>query len=547
MVLWLVLLFIFSWFLLCAVKLKHSLHMMQLEGYQNDKYSEWMESHKGKIYTKNDKIYVIISIIISLVFLMSASEFRAKTIIFAFAFALITLIFLCINSMAKYEFKKPLVFTQRAKRLYTMSLSLVFADMVIAVGIVFLITKDLILYFPLLAGIISLLYYFCAYYIQLANYLVEPIEKNIYNKFFYEASKKIRKLNSITSVGITGSYGKTSTKFIAAAILSEKYNVLKTPDSYNTPMGISKVINNELSDKYDIFIAELGATQIGDIEEVSALTNPKIGIITSIGPCHLETFKSIDNIMRTKYELIKKLPNDGVAIFNYDNVYVKKLADKTFKKKILYGVENIESTDIFATDIKVGSTGSTFTLCINDLGTIECKTKLLGKHNILNILGGAAIAKILGLSLEQIAKGISKIENVKHRLEIIDPGTGVIVIDDAFNSNPDGAKAALDVLDEFKDRRKIIVTPGMVELGEIEKIENEKFGENIARVCDIAILVGKKRAFPILTGLKKQKFNEKNLYVVNSLDEASKILKSMTRTNDVVLFENDLPDTYDEK
>ncbi|HPV85950.1 MAG TPA: UDP-N-acetylmuramoyl-tripeptide--D-alanyl-D-alanine ligase, partial [Sedimentibacter sp.] len=330
-------------------------------------------------------------------------------------------------------------------------------------------------------------------------------------------------------------------------ILKEKYKVLKTPESYNTPMGISKIINNELTDDYDVFIAELGATKTGDIDEVAKLTNPKIGIITSIGPCHLETFKSIDNIMRTKYELIENLPDDGIAIFNYDNEYVKRLADKTFKEKLLYGIDNIEDTDVFATNIHVDSLGSSFSLCIKSLGVIECRTKLLGKHNILNILGGAAIASVLGLSLDEIKRGISNLETVEHRLQLIDNGLGILVIDDAFNSNPDGAKAALDVLNSFTDRRKIIVTPGMVELGDIEETENFKFGEQIASVCDIAILVGKKRTLPIYQGMKKHNFNEDNLYVVNSLNEATEILKTLTKVNDVVLFENDLPDTYDEK
>lgn len=549
MVLFIILSFALCWFLLCAVKLKYYIHMMQLEGYKNDKYNEWIKNHMDKVYTKNDKTYTIISIILSIVFLMFSMEIREKTIYFTFIYALIVLIFLVNNLKMKYESKKPLVYTQRAKRLYAMTLSLVLADFAITVGIVFMITKNLTFYFPLWAGILSLLYYFCGYYVQLANYLVEPIENNINKNFYNEAYKKLREIKSLTSVGITGSYGKTSTKFITATILSEKYKVLKTPDSYNTPMGISKVINNELSNDYEIFIAELGATNIGDIDEVAELTKPRIGLITSIGPCHLETFKSIDNIMRTKYELIERLPNDGVAIFNYDNEYVKKLADKTFKEKILYGVENIENTDIFATDIKVSDIGSTFILCINELGTIECKTRLLGKHNILNILAGCAVAKTLGLTLEQMAEGISKIESVKHRLELMDLGTGVIVIDDAFNSNPAGAKAALDVLDEFKGKRKIIVTPGMVELGEIEEIENEKFGGYISQVCDIVILVGEKRTAPILKGLQKLKFkfNNENLFVVNSLDEASEVIKLVTKVNDVVLFENDLPDTYNEK
>lgn len=543
----LIIMFVFCWFLLSATKLKYYLHMIQLLGYKNDKYLIWLEEHKDKKNFIYDKTYTVLFISASLIFLISPDYIKNNTIIFPLFLILITSVFLIIRFITKYDAKKPLAFTQRAKRLYCMSLSLVIADIIITIGIVHILSKNILFYFPLWAGIAALQYYFCQYYFLLAIKLVEPIEEKINNNFYIEASNKIRKISKLVSVGITGSYGKTSTKFITETILKEKYKVLKTPDSYNTPMGISKVINNDLSKEYDVFIAELGATQIGDINEVAALTNPKIGVITSVGPCHLETFKSIDNIMRTKYELIERLPNDGIAIFNYDNEYVKRLADKTFKEKILYGLENIENTDIFATDIKVSSIGSTFTLCINDLGTIECKTKLLGKHNILNILAGCSIAKALGLSLEEIREGISKIEGVKHRLELIDPGTGVIVIDDAFNSNPDGAKAALEVLNEFSDKRKIIVTPGMVELGEIEETENEKLGENIARICDIAIIVGKKRSVSILRGLQKLDFNEKNIIIVNSLNEASEILKSITRINDVILFENDLPDTYDEK
>lgn len=544
------LIFLFSvcWFMLCAIKLKYSLHMLQIEGYKNEKYIEWMDSHKNKVYTQKDKIYTFISIINTVFFIFAITGDEGKSVnSYAMACSLFTSIFLILNSKTKYESKKPLVLTSRAKRLLIISLLLVLVDFAFVVGIIYLVTGDVVKYFPLWAGFLAVVYLFSSYYILGANYIARPIERKINKKYYDAASDKIKSMKDLTSIGITGSYGKTSTKFAAATILKEKYKILNTPESYNTPMGISKIINNKLNSEYEIFIAELGATKVGDIDEVAVLTNPKIGIITSIGPCHLETFRSIDNIMRTKYELIERLPADGIAIFNYDNEYVKKLADKTFKEKILYGIKNIEDTDVFATDITVGNTGSKFTLCINGLGTIDCETKLLGEHNILNILAGAAVAKVLGLSLEEIASGISKIESVEHRLQLMDPGSGVIVIDDAFNSNPDGAKAALDVLNSFIDRRKIIVTPGMVELGVLEDEENEKFGENIAYVCDIAILVGKKRTAPIYKGLKKREFNEENLYVVNSLTEASELLKTLTKVNDVVLFENDLPDTYNEQ
>lgn len=539
-------LFVTSWIALSAIKLKFSLHMIQIEGYDSYKYLEWVSTHKDKVYTDYDKIYLIISLINSMVFLIVNKATNNSLLIFSVLHIIIIAVFLYLNFSKKYEAKKPLVFTQRAKRLYMASISLLIADLLIVLVAMIILKIDMEKKFVLWAGILAVIYYFSSYYMAGAALVMKPIENNINKKFYNLAMNKIKNMKSLTSVGITGSYGKTSAKFITATILKEKFTVLNTPESYNTPMGLSKIINNELKDTYDVFVAELGATHIGDIDEVAKLTNPKIGIITSIGPCHLESFKSIDNIMRTKYELIENLPDNGIAIFNYDNEYVKKLADKTFKEKVLYGIKNTEDVDIFATDLNAGSTGSTFTLCVSKLGTIECTTKLLGEHNILNILAGVAVATSLGMSLEEIREGIEKIEPVEHRLELIDAKTGVLVIDDSFNSNPDGAKAALDVLDSFNGFRKIIVTPGMIELGELEEVENEKFGKNIARVCDIAILVGQNRTLPIQKGIETTEFDKSNLYVVNSLSEATQTLAQITKAGDVVLFENDLPDTYNE-
>lgn len=542
-----ILLFSICWFMLCGIKLKYGLHMLQIEGYKNEKYIEWIDGHKDKVFTSKDKIYTVISITNAIFFIILPQVHGDKNLYFHAMINLVfTFAFLFLNFKTKYNAKKPFVLTKRSKRLIAVAFLLVIIDFTIVVVLVRLFGAEISRFFPVWAGFLAIIYLFSSYYIAGGNIILKPVENKINKKYYEAASDKIKNIKNLTSLGITGSYGKTSTKFAATTILKEKYKVLNTPESYNTPMGISKIINSQLNDEYEIFVSELGATKVGDIKEVAALVNPKIGIITSIGPCHLETFKSVENIMRTKYELIEMLPMEGVAIFNYDNEYVKKLADKTFKKKILYGIKSIEDADVFATDIKVGSTGSKFMMCINGLGTVECETKLLGEHNILNILAGASAAKVLGLSLEEIARGISKIESIEHRLQLIDPDTGVLVVDDAYNSNPDGAKAALDVLDSFTDRRKIIITPGMVELGTVEEEENEKYGKNIAKVCHIAILVGQKRIEPIYRGLKKQKFNENNIYVVNSLNEASELLKTLTKVNDVVLFENDLPDTYNE-
>ncbi|WMM25826.1 UDP-N-acetylmuramoyl-tripeptide--D-alanyl-D-alanine ligase [Tissierella sp. MB52-C2] len=489
--------------ILMASKLKYFLHMIQLEGYDSEAFQRWINNNKEKAFS--------------------------------------------IKHSNK-ETKKPLVFTNRAKRLYWTNIIL---NGILVFLFVFKSNRFLgispsftILSIIILIVLLGILYYLQAFIMLMSNNLISPMERKINMGFYEQAQEKIKSRKDLNVVGITGSFGKTSTKFILGAILGEKFNVLNTPESYNTPMGLSKVINNDLTEKHNVFIAELGARNIGDIKEVAELVGPKIGVLTSIGPTHIETFKNIDNIMKTKYELIEELPSDGTAVFNYDNEYIRKLADKTFKEKILYGIEDIEELDLYAEDIEVSELGSTFTVKDKEGNSIRCTTKLLGKHNIYNVLAGVAVGKILGLSFDEIKDGIRKIEPIPHRLNIINPGTGIIIIDDAFNSNPIGAKAALEVLSQFKEGRKIIVTPGMVELGTMEEVANREFGTNIGKVCDYVILMGESRTRPIFEGLMEVSYSKDNIFTVNTLDEATEYIQKIARPGDIVLFENDLPDNY---
>ncbi len=497
-----------SAFYLMGRKSKYLLHMVQLEGYKSDNYLNWVKKNKEKAFSL--RLY-------------------------------------------RGELKKPLVFTPRAKRLFATDLiinailSLIFALKLASIilaegGPAYLIIIGLGVYIALLVG----QYYLQPFLMLFANKAILPLEEIINRGYYRSAQRKVGERNDLTVVGVTGSFGKTSTKFIIGSILGEKYKVLNTPESYNTPMGLSKIINNELDQSHEIFIAELGARNLGDIKEVSELVQPKIGVITSIGPTHLETFKNMDNIMKTKYELVEELPTDGVAIFNYDNEYLRKLADKTFKEKILYGLEDTEKLNLYARDIEVSEMGSSFTLEDREGNSISCTTRLLGRHNIYNILAGVAVAKSLGLTFDEIKEGIKKIEPISHRLNIINPGTGIIIIDDAFNSNPIGSKAALEVLHQFKEGRKIIVTPGMIELGAMEVEANREFGSNIGKVCDYVILVGEKRTRPIYQGLMEENYNKDNIFIANNLDEATGYIQKIARPKDVVLFENDLPDNYNE-
>lgn len=536
---------ILFWLVSAYFRCRYSLHIIQLEEYKTDSYINWMKEYGYKLFPRKITIGFIATIIVFVAFILISLYTKTFGLWLAFIIFWIG-IFAFLSSFKTEKAKKALVFTSRAKRLFVANFVVYIFEILIILVVYISVVEHYRFYYPLILLVLSVIYYYIPDNMVLANILVSPIEKKI-NRYYYNmAYKKVRSFEKLKIVGITGSYGKTSTKFITAQILEEKYNVLKTPESYNTPMGISKVINNTLDETYEAFVVEMGARCIGEIKEVAQLANPQIGVITSIGPVHLETFKDMENIAKTKYELIEELPPEGIAIFNYDNEYVRKLADKTFKEKILYGMEDIEKLDIFATDIEVSQFGSSFILGDKEGNKIKCTTKLLGEHNISNLLAGAAVGKAMGLTFEEIAKGISKVEPIPHRLNIINPGTGIIIIDDAFNSNPDGARAALNVISQFKEGNKIIVTPGMVELGEQEEEANKDFGRAIAKTCDFAILVGENRTKPIYEGLIDLGFSKDKIIVVNSLDEATQYIQKIAKPKDVVLFENDLPDTYDE-
>ncbi len=365
--------------------------------------------------------------------------------------------------------------------------------------------------------------------------------------------------------------------------------MLATPGSYNTSMGNVRVIREQLKPEHEVFISEMGARKRLDIDEICQFVKPQIGLITSIGPQHLETFKKIENVQKTKGELLNGVVQEGSVFLPKDNSYCFDLYKKEEKHtKVLYSLAKDKKGEAFlyAKDIKISKEGSCFTVVIAkeiplnafyvqevlastkeaenqqlekastqmpkakkaEKGVEEfvCTTKLLGEHNVENILGCIAIAKSLGLTNEQIQAGIQKIEPVEHRLQLLPTNNGTTVIDDAFNSNPVGSRKALDVLKQF-DGRKIIITPGMVELGKEEYAYNKEFGKQMADVVDIAILVGAKRSTPIVEGLKEKHFDDMAIYVVNSLAEATAKLGTLVRQGDVILFENDLPDNYDEK
>lgn len=533
---WMILAIMFGNTLLCLFVATRFLHMLQLESYHQDGFIRYLKAQAHKTIFVTFLLTVLVFIAEAILQNVFWDNLPLAQMLGLIVYGVVGMIYGILGMMMMRNAKKKIVFTARMKRLY-----LFVGIGMMAVQLLLLIPAQI---FHVL--VIALIFAFLPLFVYLGNEIAQPFENLIYAKFFTVARDKLAGYQSMIKIGITGSYGKTSAKFILGTILSEKYKVKVTPHSYNTPMGVCRVINDDLDDRYEVFIAEMGARYVGDIQQMCALVRPQYGLITSVGPQHLETFGNVETVAKTKYELIEALPQDGVAFFPHDGGICDTLYEKTDKKKKRFGLVTSETVlDLTADDIRVGPDGSDFSLATATGEKASCHTRLLGKHNILNILGAATVAQTLGLSLEEIAKGIEKIEPIEHRLQIVPTNNGITVIDDAFNASPIGTRAALDVLSQF-DGRKIIITPGLVELGEKEAEENIAFGQAMAEVVDIAILVGEKRAMQMAQGLDKANFNKENIYIVASLNKATEQLAAISQIGDVILFENDLPDNYNE-
>lgn len=542
------------------------LHLLQLESYQLDGYAR--SCKRG--FSANTKSLWVISGIVFVIdiawFLFSAFGPLVPDLFFFGVPPVVTIgYFVAVAwdsvKKARQAQKKPMVMTDRLKRLFVrhILITVVFCvAMIVVVSVLFIgliyllgsaLTSIYLQYFLMVLFSIPACYLpllLQPRLLALSAKSIQKQEERINQGFIDDAKRIIEQRDDLIRIGITGSFGKTSTKFILGDILKEKYNVLVPPSSYNTPMGVTRVIREQLLPEHEVYICEMGARRVGEIEELCQIAKPKYGILTNIGKQHLETFGTLENIVKTKYELAQSLPEDGVAFFPKDGGECEKLYHAHEGAKRLFGMGEDPELFVRAEQVEVHAEGSAFDLVTQDGQRISCTTCLLGEHNIMNILGCAAVAYEMGLSLTQIASGIAKAQPVEHRLQLINPGTGVIVIDDAFNSNPTGVQAAMAVLEKFQGR-KICITPGMVELGEEEEHENFVFGCRMANVCDIVILVGKKHTEPIQRGLRDSKFDLQNMYVVGSLDDASAMLSTMTQPGDIVLFENDLPDNYNEK
>ncbi len=513
------------------------LQKFQQNSYRIKRYSKWLHSKNNAFFKPHEWLFVIGAFLIIYPDAFLIKLLGSLLILLDYYF------FWLIKTATKTKLK--LNITSRVKRL-------MFTNGLVLALLFFAWLQSSNTINLILAVLIAFLYLGSFLITMLSNIINMPIEAQI-NQYYYKDAQKIMAKNpNLTVIGITGSYGKTSTKNVLYQMLSKDFNVLMTPESFNTKMGLTRTIRTYLKPTHQILIAEMGAKEVGDIKELCDFVHPTMGIITSIGPQHLETFKTLENVISTKGELFKCLPPGGTAFINLDDENILKLPKRGDLNYIHFTANSTfdhlkVSADYVIEDIHLSGKGSSFTLAHTpSKKKVRLNTKLLGRHNLSNIISGVAVALELGVPMDRLNTLILDIKPVEHRLSYRRVNDTYTLLDDAFNSNPIGSKMALEVLDRFEGQSKIIITPGMIELGSESYHLNKQFGEHISRVCDFVILVGRKQTEPIQDGLSACNYPASQIYVASNLSDALRKLDEIISKDDVVLIENDLPDTFNE-
>ena len=508
---------------------KRVLMMLQQNSYRNERYMRWLRVSGDT--TTFMRMFAYIVLFVSLI----------SAIPHNFSMYLILLVSaVSFGKLFTAKYKKPIVFTKRVWRLFATMLLLTLILMIAA----FCVTLNYGLGTHLFVQSLLLLALYAGSHIMLmfTNTMLSPVEKAINRRYYNDAARILSQMPDLKIIGITGSYGKTSTKHYLQRILSEKFDVLMTPGSYNTTLGVVRTVRELLKPYNEVFIVEMGAKQPGDIKEICDLVHPSMGIVTAVGEQHLESFKTVENVQRTKFELVDALPADGLAVVNDDFEYVanRNVANVECCR---YAVKNTQNAQYTAQNIVYDETGTSFTIVGNGI-EMQLHTRLVGECNISNLIAAVIIAIKLGVPEAKIKYAVEKIEQVEHRLNLKRTPGGITIIDDAFNSNPTGSSMALDVLAGFNKGQRIVITPGMIELGSRQFELNEALGRKIASCADVAIIVGEYNREALVSGALSAGMAQEKVNPVATFAEAQQLLSTLVHAGDTVLYENDLPDTF---
>lgn len=536
------------WAIGTCVRVYRQARFFQIEEYMNLRYVRWVLASRTRWLINRTLIAWGIGAIFSFMFSEAPDGFLPGAI------GIITAM-IAVFPPDEGEIKKKFRATARAKRL--LGASFAAAILFIVIGSL-LANNALSESAPEIRVIAQGMIGFAAFllapiWLIIGNLLMTPVEAAFRARFIAKAGAVLAEINPVV-IGITGSYGKTTTKTFLTHILNGRYKAYPTPKSYNTLMGVCIAINNDLATDHsvDYFICEMGAYIPGEIKRLCDLTHPQISIVVEIGPQHLERFGTLENTAAAKYEIIKELPPDGVGVFNWDNPQIREMVERGYPETRLTVSRTVDPAHVknaiprfVASEIVESLDGLTFR--VTDTLTSDTElfsAPLLGIHNITNILLATAAAVHERMTLREIARRVRDLKPAESRLVAQTSPEGITIINDAYSANPTGIVSALAVLGMYQTGRRLLITPGMVELGDLMERENTRLGEIAAQHATDVILVGSKQTEPILNGLRGAQFAADHIHVVETLSEAVAWYQRNLSAGDTVLFLNDLPDTY---
>jgi UDP-N-acetylmuramoyl-tripeptide--D-alanyl-D-alanine ligase len=446
------------------------------------------------------------------------------------------------------EMRQPLAWTMKMKSVAAVSglLYLIAVLFVVYVSIFFAVsslTLFIITIIAILAGWRVFGIWACG-----AVILLEPFDYALKRRLIKLARQKLRECPKLKIIGITGSYGKTTMKETVAALLSQHYKILKTEANKNTPLGIARIILSDLTPETEIFIVEMGAYRRGDIKNLCDIACPHISILTGINESHLERFGSMENTIAAKFEIIAGARQDAVILLNADDELVSKhYQDYVGNREVIfYSAYNDKRCDYRVIDRRF--IPESLVQCADIMHKTDSvgavKTPLLGEYIFGDIIAAIIIARQLKISTEEIRHGIASLQPILHRLQPIRGQNDILVIDDSYNGSAHGVEEAIRVLERFKNRRILFVTPGLVETGERARALHQRIGRRLAGVANLVVLIQNSVTSYIEQGLLAGGFAKDNILYFKTATEAHEEIQKLTKPGDVVLFQNDWPDNY---
>lgn len=538
------------WLALMARRVYYLARYFQLEGYERPRFWRWFARTRREVrFTalSTAALLAIGALALSAILLSAA---HSETALLLFGAVVLLMVTLWLRMPRDPQVKQPFKRTPRAMRLLITALA-IGAVLPLYYHLRLILSNssgDLIFAVigSALSGALPIL--LAPLILPLANVLLFPYEESRRRYFMRKAAHTLR-ASGATVIAITGSYGKTSTKHYLHHLLNGRFRAYMTPKSYNTLMGISRVVNDEFArdPHYDYFIAEADAYFVGENAAICRLVAPKLGIVMSVGPMHLERLGSMENIIKAQYEIIEALPPDGVGFFNGDDPHVLEMAARGYPQtRIIISQRGAQGARFEALNVRFSAEGTTFTVRDNLNGaTCEVVMPLYGETNVTNVLMAIAVAAHLGMSFDEIAPRVATLQPAEHRLVRRQLPDGTVIIDDAYSANPVGTKAALDVLAlHTHSTRRIVISSGMFELGAQAESANRALGAHMAKTATDIILIGAQQTAAVREGALAAGFPPERLRVVTNLEEATAYYRSIAQAGDTLLVLTDLPDTY---